>query len=176
MARASDHPAAAGADPALVSFLSAVAEGARSAGVFRDVRTAPGGEGGTRLIADAPASAAPAEYRVELDGGRLWISLVTPDRWLSHSIEADLLHTGDRLEDLIDEELAEHGFAPRAGHAAVCEHFRDADRLFTFRSPLPFGRGDLSDPAASDQTRRALLAYEACFRRLGDMEAAGAEG
>lgn len=164
MGQTSDHSTTTGAGPALASFLAAVRDGAAAAGVFGEPRV----EGG-RLVCPAPDAAAPAEYRVELDGGQVWVSLVTPDRWLSHSIEADLLHTGDKIEDLIDEELAEHGFT---GGPLRCEHFRDRDKLFTFRSPLPIGPGDLGDPAAADRTRRALLAYEACFRRLGDMEAA----
>jgi hypothetical protein len=164
----SDHASTAGADPALASFLEAIRAGVAGAGVFG----APRIEGG-RLICPAPAAAAPAEYRVELDAGRVWVSLVTPDRWLSHSIEADLLHTGDKIEDLIDEELVEQGYTAGGGGPLPCEHFRDRDRLFTFRSPLPFGPDDLGDPAAAEQARRALLAYEACFRRLGDMEADG---
>lgn len=165
MGRTSDHPPTTGAEPALASFLAAVRDGAAAAGVFGEPRVEEG-----RLVCPAPAAAAPAEYRVQLDAGRVWVCLVTPDRWLSQSIEADLVHTGDKLEDLIDEELAEHGFT---GGPLPCEHFRDADKLFTFRSPLPIGPADLGDPAAADRARRALLAYEACFRRLGDMEAGG---
>lgn len=163
MQRTDDHSQQAGASPALASFLDTIATRARAAGVFGSVRT----EGG-RVICAAAASAAPAEYRVELDGGQVWVSLVTPDRWLSQSIEADLVHTGDKLEELIEEELVDQGFEDGP---LPCEHFRSAERLFTFRSPLPISADDLGAPAAADRAARALLAYEACFRRLGDMEA-----
>src|SRR5688572_23450267 len=178
MGRTSDPATAAVSAPALASFLEAVRAGADAAGVFAPSRIEPDVGGTHRLVCPARASAAPAEYRVQFDAGRIWVSLVTPDRWLSQSIEADLVHTGDKIEELIDEELAEHGFdagGERAG-PLKCEHFRDQGRLFTFRSPLPIGPADLASPAAADRARRALLAYEACFRRLGDMEAgAGAE-
>lgn len=129
---------------------------AAAAGVFGAVEIE-----GARLSAAAKAPAAPAWYRLSEDAGTAWVSLVTPDRWLSHSVEADLLHTGDSLGDLIREELAELG---DEGPALRCEHFRDEERLFTFRTPVP----------ASDEATlwRYLRAYEECFRRLGDIDAA----
>ena len=48
------------------------------------------------------------------------------------------------------------------------EHFRSDDMLFTFRSPLPAG-------IQAADAAKVLLAYEACFRNLGDMNAGGAE-
>ena len=68
------------------------------------------------------------------EGGVVWVGLVAGDRWLSHSGEADRLHTGDSLGELIREELVELG---EEGPPVVCEHFRDEDRLFTFRTPVP---------------------------------------
>ncbi len=118
-----------------------------------------------RLVCHAKAAAAPASYRLFLESGKLWVSLVMADRWLSESIETDLLHTGDKMEDLLAEELAEQGFP--TGHILHIEHFRSDDLLFTFRSPLPL---NAADPAAADAAARYLLAYEACFRNLGDME------
>lgn len=87
------------------------------------------------------------------------------DRWLSESIETDLLHTGDKVEELLAEELAEQGFP--TGHGLRIEHFRSDDLLFTFRSPLSLSP---SAPDAADAAARYLLAYEACFRNLGDMD------
>lgn len=117
-----------------------------------------------RLVCQAKESAAPASYRVFAEAGRIYIALVMSDRWLSESIESDLMHTGDKVEDLLDEELVDVG-APitRLG----VEHFRSDDLLFTFRSPLPetvvrIGAGGVA---------KCLLAYEACFRNLGDMSA-----
>ncbi|MBK7405452.1 MAG: hypothetical protein IPJ41_12675 [Phycisphaerales bacterium] len=108
-------------------------------------------------------AAEPAEYRVEHDAqGKLWVSLVTANRWLSESIETDLLHTGDKIEELLDDELVEVGFD--AGPLKV-EHFRSEDLLFTFRTAVPAEHQD----EAATASLRCLLAYEACFRQLGDM-------
>lgn len=140
--------------------LDAVLPKARACGRFADVR-----RDAARLECSAKGSAAPAHYRLEVDSGGLWASLVMADRWLSHSIEADLLNTGDKAEELLEEELVElghHGGAPRV------EHFRSEDKLFTFRALIEI------DPAraeAAEVAMRFLLAFEACFRRLGDMDA-----
>lgn len=130
-----------------------------AAGVFGEVRVER-----ERVVCAARDSAAPAEYRLGLEGGRLWVSLVTADRWLSQSIEADLVHTGDDLGELLEEELADQGLS--VGRLPF-EHFRSEDRLFTFRTPLPEFAGD--DAGRADAAARVVLAYEACFRNLGDM-------
>ena len=137
-------------------FLEDVKRRAEQAGRFSRVMVRD-----HRVVCEADGSAEPAWYRVERDDGRLWVSLVMRDRWLSESIEADLMHTGDKLEELIEEELVEHGVE---GVRPSFEHFRSEDMLFTFRSPI--GSGEDAEAAA-----RWLLAYEACFRQLGDMEA-----
>lgn len=151
----------------LAQLLERVADQARAAGVFGAVTVA-----GSRLECQAKESAAPAAYRIEPGDGKLWVSLVTPDRWLSGSIELDLIHTGDKLDELIEEELVDQGYD---GPALPFEHFRSEDKLFTFRSPLPVG----PDQADADRHQRlvlqCLLAYEACFRNLGDMSASGEE-
>ncbi|MBC7835164.1 MAG: hypothetical protein H7Y88_08695 [Phycisphaerales bacterium] len=144
-------------------MLSAVADRARASGVF----------GETTLRADrleclAVGSSAPASYGLEVEGDRLWVTLRTADRWLSQSIEADLVHTGDDLSDLIDEELSDLGIR---GTRASFEHFRSGEKLFTFRSPVPIPATDWGTPAAAEQSLKWLLAYEQCFRGLGDMEA-----
>jgi hypothetical protein len=129
---------------------------AAAAGVFGAMSVGP-----DRLEAAAAGSAAPAFYRVDAGGGEVWVSLVTADRWLSESIEADLMHSGDKLEELIEEELVDQG--EEAGRVSF-EHFRSDDMLFTFRTKVP--------PAATSSAERIaryLLAYEACFRNLGDM-------
>jgi hypothetical protein len=151
------------ASASIDSVLRQVATTAEGAGVFGAVELREG-----RLVCRAKSAAAPASYRLTSHGGRLWVSLVTADRWLSESIESDLMHTGDKLEDLLEEEFAELG---RPGERPRVEHFRSDDLLFTFRSEVPSG-------AAGHEARTAsayLLAYEACFRRLGDMESGGAE-
>lgn len=146
---------------ALHAMLNAVARQAREAGVFAGVEVRLSGPT-QGVVCEAKGSAAPAHYRLTLEGGRLYVEFTTPDRWLSHSIEADLLNTGDKLEDLIDEEIVELGGTPL--HAKV-EHFRNDEKLFVFRSPLPPGN------ASAEAAARILLAYEACFQRLGDVGA-----
>jgi hypothetical protein len=155
--------------PAWERFAARLADAARASAVFADVQTRP-----DLVEAAARDAGAPAWYRVFPDAGRVWVALVTPDRYLSQSIEQDLVHTGDKLPDLLEEELLDLGYA-RLGHPSALlpvEHFRDDQKLFTFRSPLPIDPARLDDPAALETARIALLAYEATFRRLGDMEAA----
>lgn len=146
--------------------MAEVGERARRAGVFESVALA-----GSCLVCRAKGVS--ARYEVEADSQGVNISLRTPDRWLSESIETDLMHTGDALEELIEDELVELGVAGVGGEGARefrVEHFRSETKEFTFRSRLP-------DGAASDAGRVTgwLLAYEACFRRLGDMSDEGRE-
>lgn len=133
-----------------------VAKAATDADAFESVKIVEQG-----LECRARASAAPAAYRVEEGDGGLWVSLVMSDRWLSESIEADLMHSGDKLEELLEEELAELGYE---GSSVRYEHFRSDDLLFTFRSQVSAGSAQIGSVVA-----QYLLAYEACFRNLGDM-------
>ncbi|MEK6702354.1 MAG: hypothetical protein AABZ53_08830 [Planctomycetota bacterium] len=149
-------------DSQLSKALATLAADLGAAGRFGPVTL-----GDSRLECAALGASSPASYRVELDQGRVFVSLVTPDRWLSQSIEQDLMNTGDRIEELLDEELAE---LDHVGQPPVVEHFRSDDKLYTFRSPLTLSPQSLGDPGALAIVRRYLLAYEACFRVLGDME------
>lgn len=156
-ARAEAIPAAVG------RLLATLRDRFAAAGAFGDVRLTD-----THVSCAAPASAEPAFFRVGFEDGRLWVSLVTDNRWLSQSIEADLVHTGDKLEDLIDEELVDAGFE---GGPLACEHFRSEDKLFTFRSPLPIDPARADAPESIRIAEQCLTAYEAAFRDLGDMTA-----
>lgn len=147
----------AAASTAIAPLLGPVREAAASSGVFGPVSVREG-----TLVCEALESAAPAEYRLFADGGSVWVGLFTTDRWLSQSIEQDLVHTGDKLEELMEEELADQG-EPKPASPPKFEHFRDDDKVFTFRTRLPNGA---SGPGAA----RWLLACEAMFRRLGDMQ------
>ncbi len=145
------------------TLVALVAEKARASGVFGAVES---GEG--RLI--CTAAAADAQYRVDLDFDgpsrcRVWVSMVTPDRWLSESVESDLLNSGDPIEELLEDELADQGWE---GSGVAVEHFRSDDLLFTFRTALCFD--DESPEVAATTVARFLLAYEACFVQLGDMD------
>jgi len=152
------------ATPAMNEFLEKAKSAAAGAGVFGPVSI----KGGV-LVCVAKDAAAPASYRLFGEGGKVWVSLVMADRWLSESVEADLMHTGDKIEDLLEEELVEVGASPTR---LVVEHFRSDDLLFTFRSPLPVGP---ESARGAEAAVKFLLAYEACFRNLGDMSA-GPEG
>jgi hypothetical protein len=165
---ASDAAAQIALQAATTALLLAVAEGARKSGVFASVEVGP-----NRVECQALASAAPAQFRFEREGETFWVALVMKDRWQSQSIEADLINTGDKLEDLIAEEIGEMGFEGNAH--TTCEHFRSEDKLFTFRSRVPVHLPKiLADAAAAREAEKTasqwLLGYEACFRRLGDME------
>jgi len=151
-------------------LLNIVADAARNAGAFGAVVVKSG-----RVECAAAASAQPASYRIEVeDGGQIDVSLVMADRWQSHSIEADLLNTGDKVEELIAEELAEMGYDERVkGDSHVqCEHFRSEDKFFTFRSRVSAVVGEEGAAVIAGQWLRA---YEAAFSRLGDMSAGDAE-
>lgn len=147
-------------------FLEGVAARLREAGVFGPIRIDR-----NVLRCDALASAAPAEFRLFEDAGRVWVALVTADRWLSQSIEQDLVHTGDKIDELVEEELIDLGWDRAWGPTRVpYEHFRDEQKMYTFRSPTP---ARPEKPDADKIAAIALLAYERAFRVLGDMEADG---
>jgi len=140
----------------LQGMLESVKAAAEKAGVFGSVRIISG-----RLECAAEGSGEDATYRLEEDSGTAYVALVMADRWQSESIEADLMHSGDSLEELLEEELVDQGYE---GGTLRFEHFRSDDMLFTLRSPLPEG-------ADAETAAQCLLAYEACFRNLGDMSA-----
>jgi hypothetical protein len=148
--------------PPFTQLLHAVCARAQAAGAFQSARIE-----GSRLICEAKDSAAPAFYSLSFFDGRAWVMLQTADRWLSQSIEQDLVHTGDKLDELIEEEMIELGYR---GARLAFEHFRSPDKLFTFRTALPVSIAEMEGHNAAELASHALLGYEACFRRLGDME------
>jgi hypothetical protein len=136
------------------------------------------------LRCEAKASAEPAFYAIRADlrdakqpatnsqsGVCLWVSLQTGARYLSQSIEADLMFQGDKIDDLIHEEMTDLGYD---GPVLPFQHFRSEDKLYTFRSPLNVTPADLSTDAgviaACKGCEQALRGYEAAFVGLGDME------
>ncbi len=154
-----------GLDVELKQALEHVQSLARDADVFDAVQITDG-----RLDCRARGCESEAYFRVEEDESQVWVSFVTPDRWLSESIEADLEHTGDDLEELLEEELAELGVEAEMNY----QHYRSEDRLFTFRTPIPLQiRGEAR--TAAELAAKYLLAYEACFRELGDVAGASEE-
>ncbi|MBL8764473.1 MAG: hypothetical protein JNM07_09420 [Phycisphaerae bacterium] len=159
--------------PAVASsaaLLDAVAARARASGVFGAVVSGVG-VAGPRLECAAKESSAPAFYRLDTEAAGLRLSMVTPDRWLSESVESDLEHTGDHIEELLADELIELGVD---GVELKVDHYRSEDKLFTFSSPLPAAL--TGSPPDAERVCVLLLAYEACFRRLGDMAAGPGNG
>ena len=96
------------------------------------------------------------------DDGILWVGWYTPDRWLSESVEADLVHTGDKIDELYEEELVDQGLSINI----KLEHFRNQDKVFVFRGKLNLPE-DTTE--ASSVLTKSLLAMQACFLELGDM-------
>lgn len=120
------------------------------------------------LSCEAKGSAEPAYYRLLADAGHLWIALVMDNRWQSQSIEQTLVHSGDKLPDLLEEEFAN---LDMPGTRPPVEHFRDESKLYTFRSKIASLDEVDRDPIAAAKLAWAYLsAYEATFRQLGDME------
>lgn len=145
----------------LTPFLEGLLPRLTEAGVFGACRVEAGG-----LVCEASGSAAPASYRLFVHDGQLWVSLEMADRWQSESIESDLVHSGDKLDELIEEELVDLGWS---GEGVRFEHFRSDDLLFTFRSPTGIASAGLSG-ADAERALTWLLGYEATFRQLGDMD------
>lgn len=150
---------------AVVDLLESLRASAERSGVFGSVRLEDG-----MLRCEARNSAEPAEYRVTPEQGRVWVSLVTENRWLSESIESDLVHTGDKLDELIEEEMVDLGYE---GPRLPFEHFRSEDMLFTFRTCVPGITGGEVPAESGRVAELCLLGYEAAFRQLGDMDASG---
>lgn len=97
------------------------------------------------------------------DAGHV-VRFETPDRWLSESVEADLYHSSDSLEELLEESLDELEWPIDRVPVTTFRHFRSDDFLYTFENDVPVGEGDPGDAAAI-----WMLAYEATFRELGDV-------
>jgi hypothetical protein len=147
---------------AIEQLLDAVAERARQADLFGPVTRRPG-------MVECAAKLCPedAAFRIALEDGDLYVSWVTPDRYMSQSIEADLMWTGDDLADMIDEELSDQGWS--GDRLGPLEHFRSAEKQFTFRSKLPLSVARLDPPRHAETAVQALLGYEAAFGVVGDM-------
>lgn len=144
--------------PELTKALEAAAATLRASGHFERVDVHPA------AIEATPTSNEEAAFRVQAEGDGLVVAWLSANRYLSQSIEADLMWTGDDLNDLIDEEVAEAGYTgPELGRV---EHFRDEQKRFTFRSKLAL----LPSKATAQQIASLVLGYHAAFAELGDMK------
>ncbi|MBL8744977.1 MAG: hypothetical protein JNK58_01330 [Phycisphaerae bacterium] len=102
-----------------------------------------------------------AAYEATSEADGVFVAWVSPNRYLSQSIEADLMWTGDDLMDLIEEELADEGCTDHP--LGRIEHFRDAEKRFTFRSRVRAG-------ADAALVVKCLVALAKTFSQLGDMK------
>ncbi len=154
MSPAHDHAA-----PAFLRLLEEVRVLAEASDDFDEARL----ENQSLLVhaADAPSE---VFYRIEMDSGTMFVSWISADRYVSQSIEAELMWTGDDLDDLIDEELIDTGWTH--GRLGEMEHFRNDQQLFTFRSAIHTELDSL-DPQS---LYGCLLAYHLAFSELGDMK------
>ncbi|MSR69500.1 MAG: hypothetical protein EXS17_04060 [Phycisphaerales bacterium] len=117
---------------------------------------------GARVVGDAKNAAAPAQYTLESLSSGWRIALSTADRWLSESIESQLVESRDSLEELFEEELKD---LDCSAAAPTVRHFRDEAKCYVFECTLPNAM-----PCA--QVRVHFLAFESTFRQLGDMSGA----
>ena len=137
-------------------LLQTISHEASASGIFSQVEALS-----DRLRCHAKGSPEPAWYELAEVDGALVVRFATPDRWLSESIESDLMHFGDPIEELVEEELAELGWR---GRVPTIKHFRDDAKLYTFENVLPD-----SVSADAELAAKFLFAYEAAFRSLGDV-------
>ncbi len=142
-------------------FIESIRTDAQCAERFAQIR-----RDGARLTCTAKDAAAPAQYTLEALATGWRIALSTGDRWLSESIESQLVESRDSLEDLFEEELKD---LDCTGAAPKVRHFRDEEKQYVFECTL----------AAADETASSLalvrtyfLAFESTFRQLGDMSGA----
>ncbi len=143
------------------AFFTQISTIARDADVFDEIIVED-----NRLRCVARGSAEPAEYRIDLVDGEVWVSLSTEDRWLSGSIEGDLMNSGDDLDEMIEEECVDQGC--KDPHSKF-EHFRDTEMRYTFRSKIGIDPNSSDTGAIAAEAARWILGYEAAFRDLGDM-------
>ncbi|MEC8320815.1 MAG: hypothetical protein VX012_05355 [Planctomycetota bacterium] len=104
-----------------------------------------------------------AHYVLSSTDRGLVVGFETPDRWLSESVEADLYHASDSLDELLEESLDELGWPIDAAPVQRFRHFRSEDLKYVFEHVVP-DHGDAEEAAGT-----WLIAYETTFRELGDV-------
>jgi len=95
--------------------------------------------------------------------GVLMVRFETPDRWLSESVEADLYHSSDSLEELLEESLDELEWPVDSIAVTTFKHYRSDELNYVFENPIP----ERDDPV--EDALVWILAYEATFHELGDV-------
>ncbi len=144
--------------PTRSDLLSALAQQAQACDVFASISTTS-----DTLVASARPGEVSAHYYVQITGSHeAQVGLRSADRWVSESIEADLMHTGDSLDELLEDELVDLGNPLQL----TVEHYRDDNKLYTFCSKVSWS----DDVQAVALLLAVLRAYEATFRQLGDLK------
>lgn len=123
---------------------------------------------GARVEAHATATPDEALFCVEIDDEGVWLAWASEDRYLSQSIEAELVFTGDDLDDMIDEEIVDAGWD--LGKLAPNAHFRDDERRFVFRCKAPVDAETLDPKTHAPAFASALAGMVEAFAELGDMQ------
>lgn len=131
-------------------------EGLRRSGRFSTVEAAEGEIRCKALEVDAHYILAETERG-------LVVRFETPDRWLSESVEADLYHSSDSLDELLEEALDELEWPIDETKIAPFRHYRSEDLRYVFEHVIV----DLGDREKAATTW--MLAYEATFNELGDV-------
>ncbi len=147
----------------MTDILPSIRDHARSSGRFADAVI-----DGAALRCKAKDAGADAWYVVDREGDGWAVALMTPDRWLSESIEGDMLEGRDTAEELVDDELVEVGFP---GKCQQVKHYRDDAKMYVFRSRIPLE--GVAEPVSA--AALYLLAFEAAFANLGDMQGGAGE-
>lgn len=146
-----------GIDPGLVRLLDEVVQQAEASRAFASA------ERRGAVVHCVSATNPDAAYEVVSEGGNVFVSWVSENRYLSQSIEADLMWTGDDLMELIEEELVDLGCTDHP--LGRVEHFRDAGKRFTFRSKVVAPGG-----ADAALIAKCIVAYATALGQLGDMK------
>ncbi len=144
-----------------VEDLSALSGELSESGVFAGSEVAD-----EQLVLKAEGADVDAYYFVRSEGDELLLGVGTPDRWLSESIEAHLMHCGDKIEELIEDELIELDVRK----VLSVQHFRDDAKHYIFQSPISRVLNEAGEGERVGLLKKLILAYEAAFRQLGDMD------
>ncbi|GAB4515536.1 MAG: hypothetical protein Tsb0013_20120 [Phycisphaerales bacterium] len=108
-----------------------------------------------------------AQFCIEVDHEGVWLTWASTDRYLSQSIEAELMFTGDDLDDMVDEEIVDTGWD--LGKLTPNTHYRDNDMRFVFRWKTPIDPGAIDAKHHAEPFAKALAGVVEAFAELGDM-------
>jgi hypothetical protein len=149
---------------AIEKLFKLVSEQAEQKGVFAEVKLEA-----QQLICQAKTDDPDTKAWYKLTVGEsddIHVGVYTQDRWLSESIETDLVEHKDDIEDLLADEMYELGIDEGLG----VFHFRDEDLQYVFRSQILMPADQAVDCAEFvDYVTKVLLAYESTFNQLGDL-------